>query len=93
MRYIKRCEERVDGKLSFTPEEVADGKLTRFIECLRENDCEIHIWTDGYAWVVEYIDDLNSRDGINFQAIDAEEDCVVDGKFVDWEAMDADGNE
>lgn len=90
MRYIEKCEKRLDGRLSFTPEEVADGKLTRFVNCLLENNCELHIWTDGYAIIVEYLDELSSADGNHFQVVD-EKEVVVDGKYVNWEYYDADG--
>jgi len=93
MKYIERCDKRLDGQLAFTPDKVADGKLIKFIEVLRENGCEMRIWTDGYCWIVDYLCDATTRDGTNFQAINYDEDCVVDGKYVDWEAMNADGNE
>lgn len=92
MRYVKELDKRIDGKMAFTPREIADGKLIKFIEVLRECDAEIHIWTDGYCWVVEYLEDSTARDGINFHPVDADEDCIVDGKYVDWNAMEADGN-
>lgn len=76
MRYIESCEKNLDGKMSFKPEEVADGKLQRFIQSLMEMNSEIHLWTDGYAWVVEYIQDINIADGIQFVAIDTNSQSV-----------------
>lgn len=70
MRYIESCEKNLDGKMSFKPEEVADGKLQRFVQSLMEMNSEIHVWTDGYAWIVEYVQDINTADGIQFVAID-----------------------
>lgn len=93
MTYIKELDSRIDGKMAFTPEEVADGKLTKFIEVLRECDAEIHIWTDGYCWIVEYLEDSTTADGINFHPVDYNEDCIVKSKYVNWELMEADGNE
>lgn len=91
MKYIKELDGRLDGKMAFTPEEVLDGKLIKFVEILRLCDAEIHIWSDGYCWIVEYLEDSTAADGINFHPVDYNEDCVVDGKYVNWEQMEADG--
>lgn len=76
MRYIEECEKNLDGKMSFKPEEVADGKLQRFIQSLMEMGSDIHLWTDGYVWVVEYIQDISTADGIQFVAIDTNSQWV-----------------
>lgn len=82
MRTSEIYEKRLDGTMGFTPEDVADGKLTRFIECLRENNCQMRIWTDGYCWVVDYLRDTTVADGINFLPVDFDNDPIP-----------ADGNE
>jgi len=76
MRYIEHCEKNLDGKMSFTPEEVEDGKLQRFVKSLMEMNSAIHLWTDGYVWVVEYIQDINVESGIQFVAIDTDSQSV-----------------
>lgn len=76
MKYIKECEQNLDGNMSFTPEEVADGKLQRFLQSLMEMGSEIHLWTDGYCWVVEYVQDIHAADGIQFVAIDTNNQWV-----------------
>jgi len=83
-------EEKISGKMAFKPEEVADGKMDRFIKVLIENNCEIRLWTDRYCYVVEYLEDVETADGRHFEAVD-EEEVVVDGKYVNWEQYDADG--
>ena len=83
MRYIKECEKNLDGKMSFKPEEVADGKMSRFIASLVEMGSEIHLWTDGYAYIVEYVQDISVADGIQFVAIDTNSQ---------WVETEADGN-
>ncbi len=59
-----------DGRMSFTPEEVADGRLERFVKVLIENQCQMRLWTDGYCYVVEYIEDITVSDGTFFTLID-----------------------
>lgn len=84
------ADGKISGRMAFRPEEVADGKLERFVKVLMENSCEIRMWTDGYCYIVEYIEDVEVADGRHFEAVD-EEEVVVDGKYVDWERYDADG--
>ena len=88
MRYIERCEKRLDGKLGFSKEEIAEGKLHKFIDILMEMDCEIHIWTDSCTWTVEYLRDTTSNEGINFQVIDYDQDCIVDSQYINWEELE-----
>ena len=78
MRYCKEHERNLDGKMSFTPEEVADGKMSRFIASLVEMGSEIHIRTGGYVCVVEYIQDTNAADGIQFVAIDTNSQWIAE---------------
>lgn len=59
-----------DGRMSFTPEEVADGRLERFVKVLIENQCQMRLWTDGYCYVVEYVEDIAVADGTYFTLID-----------------------
>ena len=92
MRYFKEREKHLDGTMGFSQEEVADGKFGRFIASLMEMGCEVHIWTDGCTWVVEYLRDTTTADGISFYPMDTNEEVCVDGKYVDWEQLEADGN-
>lgn len=80
-------EKKIDGKMAFRPEEIADGKMERFIKVLVENNAEIRLWTDGYVYVVEYIEDISVADGNHFEAIDG--DNYI-GSFS--EDQEADGN-
>lgn len=75
-----------DGRLGFTRQEVADGKMDRFIAVLRENNCEMRLWTDGYCWVVEYLTREQWVDGIRFHLVDLYEEAFN-------EIMEPDGNE
>ena len=83
--------EKFSGKMSFKPEEVADGKLEKFVKVLIENNCEIRLWTDGFCYVVEYIEDIYVTDGLHFEAVYYNEQ-VVNEKYIDFEKMEADGN-
>lgn len=80
----------ISGKMSFKPEEIADGKLIEFINFLIKMNSEIRLWTDGYCYIVEYIEDVNKADGIEFRAVNYDE-VVVNENCVDWERVDADG--
>ena len=66
-------QEKITGKLAFRPEEVADGKLTRFVNILMETDAEIRLWTDGFCWIVEYIENIDAENGTHFIAADGDE--------------------
>lgn len=73
-----------DGKMSFTPEEVADGKLHNFVNVLIDLKAEINIWTDGYCMVVEYIEpDSQSRRTKSFQVVDEENGDYVGNYYED----------
>ena len=74
-----------DGRMSFTPEEVADGRLERFVKVLIENQCQMRLWTDGYCYVVEYVEDITVSDGTYFTLIDS--DHYI-GSFDDEEEED-----
>lgn len=76
MRYIEECEKNIDGQMSFDTGEVEDGKLQRFLQSLMEMGCEIHLWTDGYVWTIEYIEKVRTEYNVQFVAIDTSSQWV-----------------
>lgn len=72
MLYRENRDELLSGKMSFKPEEVKKGNMDRFIQVLMENNAEMHIWTDGYCWIVEYIEDVYA-DECAFYPVDCDE--------------------
>lgn len=80
-----------DGSLGFTPEQVADGKHLAFVKMLLELGCEVRIGSDGYCTIIEYISNCSSEES-GFCLISCDQ-VAVDGRFVNWDAFEADGND
>ena len=75
----KDHKANLDGSMAFTPEDVKAGRMTRFMKCLMEMDCEFVVCTDGYCWIVEYLDSVKAQDGVRFYAINREEyECACE---------------
>lgn len=76
----KDHRDNLDGTMAFAPEDVKEGRMARFIDCLLEMDCAFNVYTDGYCWVVEYLDFTKCKDGIHFYALNPEdyEECAED---------------
>ena len=61
--------ENVCGSMEFTPTEIENDKMTEFINYLISMNCEIRLWTDGYCYVVEYLQPHRTEDGWHFRAV------------------------
>ena len=73
--------ENVSGKMDFTPEEIADGKLTTFVNFLMSMGCEIRLATDGYCYVVEYLDSTKKEEGVEFSIVDYSQSDFGEQKY------------
>lgn len=56
----------IDGSLAFVSKEVENGQMDKFISVLRDLGCEMRIWTDGYCWVVDYLEAWRREEGYEF---------------------------
>lgn len=56
----------IDGSMEFIPDEVKAGQMDKFISVLRELGCEMRIWTDGYCWIVDYLQAWRKEEGYEF---------------------------
>lgn len=56
----------IDGSMAFAPEEVEKGQMDMFVKVLRDLGCEMRIWTDGYCWVVDYLQAWRREEGYEF---------------------------
>lgn len=56
----------VCGEMDFTPDDIKAGKHIEFIKFLMKQNCEIRLWTDGYCYVVEYLQQCRTDSGDHF---------------------------
>ena len=72
--------ENVSGKMDFTPKEMDEGRLTTFVNFLISMGCEIRLATDGYCYIVEYLEPTKKEYGVEFSIVDYSQSDLIGKK-------------
>lgn len=74
----------IRGSVSFTPEERDVGLHIEFINFLIKMGYQFRAWTDGYCYVIDYITDIDVKDGTSFEAVGYDQQIVDEATYIEF---------
>lgn len=77
-------DKYIRGSMSFTPEDRDAGLHIEFINLLIKMGYQFCAWTDGYCYVIDYITDIDAKDGIAFEAIGYDQMVVNEPAYMEF---------